>query len=115
MLEKLIAPSSASKADLVERVRRIMLRQKPETVAADLLVMRDRPDSSDLLGQIDVPTLVVVGDQDVLTPPSDARTMADAIPGRASLRFTGRPLTPLRSAQGVSQALSEFFASLYRP
>jgi pimeloyl-ACP methyl ester carboxylesterase len=112
MLEKLIAPSSASKADLVERVRRIMLRQKAETVAADLLAMRDRPDSSDLLRQIDVPTLVVVGDQDVLTPPSDARAMAEAIPSARLVTISqAGHLTPVEQPRAVSQALSEFFAS----
>ncbi|HEY1434505.1 MAG TPA: alpha/beta fold hydrolase, partial [Thermoanaerobaculia bacterium] len=41
MLPKLLGSLSLSNAELVERVRRIMLRQKPETVAGDLSAMRD--------------------------------------------------------------------------
>jgi 3-oxoadipate enol-lactonase len=116
MMEKLIAPTSASKADLVERVRRMMLRQTPETVAADLMAMKERPDSSDVLAQIAVPTLVVVGDQDVLTPPTDARAMADAIPGARLVTISqAGHLTPVEQPRAVSQALSEFFASALPP
>lgn len=40
-----------------------------------------RPDSRPGLAAISVPTLVLVGDRDPLTPPDRAREMADAIPG----------------------------------
>ncbi len=38
-------------------------------------------DTLDRLGAISAPTLVVVGEQDLLTPPWQARKVADAIPG----------------------------------
>jgi pimeloyl-ACP methyl ester carboxylesterase len=37
-------------------------------------------DAVDRLGEIKAPTLVLVGDQDVLTPPWEARKLAEAIP-----------------------------------
>jgi pimeloyl-ACP methyl ester carboxylesterase len=40
-----------------------------------------RPDSSPLLAKIAVPTLVLVGSQDAITPPEEAERMAAAIPG----------------------------------
>jgi pimeloyl-ACP methyl ester carboxylesterase len=40
-----------------------------------------RPDYIGELGRIDVPTLVLVGAQDVITPPGDARSLAEHVPG----------------------------------
>ncbi len=45
-----------------------------------------RPDSRDMLGTIACPTLIIVGDQDILTPPDRSREMADGIKG-AELRI----------------------------
>src|SRR5262245_49586633 len=75
MIEKLLAPASRQNAGLVERLRRMILRQKPETLEADLAAMRDRPDSTDLLAAIGVSTLVIGGELDVLTPPADSQAM----------------------------------------
>jgi 3-oxoadipate enol-lactonase len=46
-----------------------------------LTALRDRGDSRDLLAGIAVPTTVICGSQDAITPPAGARAMADAIPG----------------------------------
>jgi pimeloyl-ACP methyl ester carboxylesterase len=43
--------------------------------------MAARPDSFDTLERVRVPTLVVVGAEDKLSPPDDARAMVEAIPG----------------------------------
>ncbi|MBC7790276.1 MAG: alpha/beta fold hydrolase [Anaerolineae bacterium] len=43
--------------------------------------MMARPDSTELLSSIDVPTLVIVGQEDVLTPPVEAEALCAAIPG----------------------------------
>ncbi len=111
MIPRLLASSSLSNADLVERLKRIMLRQKPETVAADLAAMRDRPDARDMLADILIPTLVVVGDADALTPPSDSRAMVDQI---AASRLVTVPaaghMTPMERPGAVAAALGDFFA-----
>jgi len=111
-IAKLLAPGSAQNASLVERLQRIILRQKPETLESDLTVMRDRPDSAGFLPGIAVPTIVLAGDQDVLTPPAENQAMAAAIPGA---RFVSIPasghLTPMERPGAVAAALSEFFAA----
>jgi pimeloyl-ACP methyl ester carboxylesterase len=43
--------------------------------------MRDRPDATALLGAITVPTLVVGGEEDVLTPPRTLRALAAGVSG----------------------------------
>jgi pimeloyl-ACP methyl ester carboxylesterase len=53
----------------------------PQGIAAASRGMALRSDSSDLLSSISCPTLVVVGEQDVLTPPAVAREYATRIPG----------------------------------
>jgi len=112
MVPRLLGPLSLSNGDLVDRVKRIMLRQTPETVAADLTALRDRRDSRDLLPEIAIPTLVIVGDSDALTPPSDARAMADAIPGAALVTVPGAGhLTPMERPGAVAGALGTFFAA----
>jgi pimeloyl-ACP methyl ester carboxylesterase len=116
MVPRLLGPQSLSNADLVERVRRIMLRQKPETVEADLAAMRDRPDAREALPRITVPALVVVGEQDALTPPADSEAMAAAIPGARLVRIAGAGhLAPMERPGAVAAALGDFFAAALSP
>ncbi len=116
MLPKLLSPASLQDAGLVERVKRIMLRQKPETVAADLAAMRDRADSRELLGSIGIPTLVLVGEADALTPPADSRAMADAIPGARLVVIPGAGhLAPMERPGAVAAALGDFFTAALAP
>lgn len=46
-------------------------------------------DSLDRLGAIAAPTLVVAGERDIITPASEGRTVAEAIPGARYELFTG--------------------------
>lgn len=55
--------------------------QAPEAVAQGSIAMAHRPDSWPDLPTIDVPTAVVVGEQDTITPLEMSKTMSDEIPG----------------------------------
>jgi 3-oxoadipate enol-lactonase len=55
--------------------------QTPDGVAQGSIAMAHRPDSRPDLPTIDVPTAVVVGEEDSITPLEMSRTMSDAIPG----------------------------------
>jgi pimeloyl-ACP methyl ester carboxylesterase len=82
MLPRLLAPKSIEeKPELVVSVRRMIETTSAAGIGASLAGIAERPDSTDLLASIAVPTLVVVGANDEVTPESDARAMADAIPG----------------------------------
>ncbi len=112
MVPKLLTPASLGNEDLVGRLRRIIMRQTPETVEADLAAMRDRPDARPGLASIGVPALVVVGAQDALTPPADSEAMAAAIPGARLVTIPGAGhLTPMERPGAVAAALGDFFAS----
>jgi 3-oxoadipate enol-lactonase len=75
--------------------------------------MADRPDMTASLKEIQCPTLVLVGQNDVLSPPDEMRRMAEAIP---NARFTEIPdaghLAPLENAAGVNAAMGVFLAGL---
>jgi pimeloyl-ACP methyl ester carboxylesterase len=111
MISKLLAPASQQNASLVERLRRMVLRQKPETLESDLTAMRDRPDATGLLARIAAPTLVLAGVEDAITPAAQCEAMAAAIPGA---RYVPIPaaghLTPMERPGAVAAALSGFFA-----
>jgi 3-oxoadipate enol-lactonase len=80
-------PKMVTSEALKPAVREIMMSASPEYVVGSLRAMADRADSSSLLPSIDVPTLVIVGEHDTITPPSDAERMAAAIPGARLVRI----------------------------
>ena len=116
MVPRLLSPEGVRKPDLVERLTRMIKRQKPDSVAADLAAMRDREDRAALLPSIALPTLVVVGELDALTPPADSQGMAAAIPGARLVTVPGAGhLAPMERPRAVAAALGEFFAASLKP
>ena len=83
MIPKMLGPSTLAAAPAtVERVRTMMAATPVAGIVGALGAMRDRPDSTLMLpGLAGIPALVIVGDEDELTPAAQARAMADAIPG----------------------------------
>ncbi|WP_119341849.1 alpha/beta fold hydrolase [Meiothermus hypogaeus] len=65
---------------LVEQVRQTLLAVDPDKTIASLKGLAERPDSVPLLPDIAIPALILVGEEDTLTPPADARQMAVQIP-----------------------------------
>ena len=79
MEPKLLSP--AADPEMVERARSVALARDPDDLVACVEAIRDRPDSRPTLPTIDVPTLVLVGERDELTPPPEAAAIASGIPG----------------------------------
>ncbi len=110
MLPNLLSEAARTRADVVERVRRTILRQKPETLESDLQAMRDREDQTGFLSGIRIPALVIAGELDVVTPPGPAREMAAAIPGARFVEIPGAGhASPIERPKAVAAALGEFF------
>lgn len=106
------ATSLAERPDLVGRVKEMILSSHPEGIARALIGMAERPDSTDLLAGIEIPTLIVAGNEDKLTPPEEMRTMADAIPGATFLIIDRAGHLPnLEQPSLFNQALREFLPS----
>lgn len=66
---------------LVDSVTGMVARAPVEGVIGALEAMLARPDSTETLATIDVPALIVVGNEDVITPPREGRAMQEAIRG----------------------------------
>lgn len=69
----------AAPPEMREHVREIMMSSSPEGVIAALHALADRPDSTETLTRISVPTLIIVGEGDTITPPADSERMAHHI------------------------------------
>ena len=78
MAPKLFSP--AADPEIVERARSVALERTPDDLVACVEAIRDRPDSRPTLPTIDVPTLVLVGEKDELTPPPESAAIASGIP-----------------------------------
>jgi 3-oxoadipate enol-lactonase len=82
MLPKLFAPATLERnPEAVARVREMILKTKPEGAAAALRGMAVRRDQTDLLKEIRVPVLIIVGGEDAITPRADSELMRSRIEG----------------------------------
>jgi 3-oxoadipate enol-lactonase len=80
LLEGLLSEHTrTNRPELVEHVRRLMANPAAGFIGA-LEAMKHRPDATEELAKISVPTLIVVGEDDSLSPPDVARAMQDRIP-----------------------------------
>jgi 3-oxoadipate enol-lactonase len=82
MIPRLLARTTReTRPDLVEGALRMMRKMSPEDVAQVQRGMAERPDSTDTLKTINVPTLLVTGDEDILTGVNEAELMRQNISG----------------------------------
>jgi 3-oxoadipate enol-lactonase len=76
MLPKLLGKTTqCTRPDLVDGVLRMMRKMSPEDVAMVQRGMAERPDSVETLKAINVPTLIVTGDEDIFTGVAEAELM----------------------------------------
>lgn len=114
MLPKLLAPDTKNRhPEIVEAVRAMVAAARPAGVAAAQRGMAARPDSSELLPRINVPTLVVVGEHDAISTVDEMRRIAEAIP-RAKFHVVSAAghLSPLENPTAFNDALRNFLATL---
>jgi pimeloyl-ACP methyl ester carboxylesterase len=114
LLPKLVGRSTrALRPELVETVRAMVLRTPVAGIVGALGAMRDRADSTPLLATIRVPTLVLCGEEDELTPAAGMRAMAEQIPDARYVEVASAGhLAPLEQPERVNAALVEFLRAL---
>lgn len=99
--------------DTYDAVHRMMAQAPVEGIVGAIEAMMNRPDSTPLLASIDVPTLVVVGDEDVLTPVKEARAMHQQIRGsRLEVIAQAGHLACLERPAAFNHVLTEFLGAL---
>lgn len=98
---------------VVQQVRDMITQTPVPGIVGALKAMKERPDSTPILGSIDVRTLVVVGQDDAITPPAVARALTSAIPDAAMTTIAGAGhIAPLEAPTAVSRVIAEFLEAL---
>jgi len=95
--------------DLVEGALRMMRKMSPEDVAQVQRGMAARPDSVDILKTINVPTLLMTGDEDILTGANEAELMRQHI-SNSRLRVIPKAghYSPWEQPEEASRILRQF-------
>jgi 3-oxoadipate enol-lactonase len=115
--EELAPRLFASGADpaLVEAARALTLEQPITALVTAQETIRDRVDSRPTLPTLDVPVLVLVGEEDRLTPPSDSEAMVAVLPNARFSRIAGAGhLAPLERPEAVAGLLVDFLQEVSR-
>ena len=71
----------SEKPGIVDAIRAVIARTPPEAVAGTLIALAARTDSTPSLFRITAPSLILVGREDQVTPPSASQAMKEKIPG----------------------------------
>jgi pimeloyl-ACP methyl ester carboxylesterase len=113
MLPKLLGSTTRGRRPaLLAQAREMIERERVEGIVGALEAMLARPDSTADLARISCPALVMVGDEDEITPVADAEMMQNQI---ARSRLVVLPeaghLSNLEAPDGFTLALSDFLAS----
>jgi pimeloyl-ACP methyl ester carboxylesterase len=113
MLPKLFGPRTvAERPELPAATRRVIESTKPAAIAAAQRGMAARPDSTALLPQIRVPTLVVVGEDDAIAPVAEMRGIAAEISGAEFVVVPAAGhMAPLENPTAFNAALEKFLSS----
>ena len=114
MFAKMLTPKTISERPAVaQATMQMMARQPVAGVIAALGAMRDRPDATPMLGEVKSPTLVVVGADDTLIPPSESEIMAKAIHGAQLKLIPGAAhLANLDAPEEFNRVVREFLKTV---
>ena len=114
MQPRLLPPEAGtSRPQLVKQLREMTDQTSPLTIEHALAAMRDRPDQTPMLASINVPTLVITGELDAITPPATCKAMQRKIPlsQLAIIRGAGH-MTPMEQPNQVNAAIHNYLATL---
>ena len=113
MLPKLLGPSAVKRRpSLATDVRTMIEGASVPGIVGAIEAMMGRPDSRPDLTHISCPTLVIVGEEDVLTPVSDAAEMQNQIVrSRLVILPEAGHVSNLEAPDGFALAMSDFLAS----
>jgi pimeloyl-ACP methyl ester carboxylesterase len=111
---KMLADSSFQmKRSVVEAVRDVIERTSPDAIAAAQRGMAARPDVTGRLPKINVPTLIIVGAEDAISPPQEMRAIADAIPDAQFVEIPNAGhMTTMENPEAVNAALLSFMRGI---
>jgi 3-oxoadipate enol-lactonase len=114
MMPKLLGATTRETNPTAEAtVRRLIKQQSPVAIRSAIHRMMHRPDFTPMLPSITVPTLVIVGEEDELTPVDDSRRIAEAVPGATLVTIPAAGhLSNLEQPDAFNAALTGFLTKL---
>jgi len=112
MIPKLFAPGSPAAAPIIEQVRQMILNTQPAGIIGALKGMAVRFDFGPLLPDLNIPVLVIAGDQDQIIPPAKAKAMASAVSGATLTTVANAGHMPmLEQPQATTTAIRHFLGA----
>ena len=107
MIKKLFCQKTIQSCpEIVDKTREVMVQTNPTVIAAALLGMAQRHDATKSLGQINIPTAVICGQFDSITPPSEMHSIAEAIPMAELFEISSAGhMAPLENPNEVNSAI----------
>jgi len=114
LLPRLLAPETlATQPEVAAQVREMAGRWSAPGLVGALGMLRDRPDSTETLRGVRMPTLVLVGSEDEIAPPDTARAMAQLIPAaQYHVVPAAGHIAPLEQPLATSRLLADFLRGL---
>lgn len=107
------AHSIEEKPEAVEYIKSAIRRNSVGTICATLLALAARTDTSEILKQINVPTLLIRGSEDRITSLQDMKDVEEAIPDAQFTEIAGCGHLPnLEAPEAFNQAVAEFMTRL---
>ena len=115
MLENQTSPATKRDIRKMNHLRCMMEKATKEGIIKTLKALAERPDSTELLPRIDLPTLVVAGkDDERVTPPEVVRKIAEGIKGSRYVELEDSAhLPPFENPEGFNRALLDFLREVF--
>lgn len=99
--------------DVYDATHRMIAQAPVDGIVGGLEAMMQRPDSTALLSEISAPTLLVVGEEDAITPAKEMRAMQRCIPGsRLEVIAQAGHLSNVERPAAFNAVVSEFLGAL---
>jgi 3-oxoadipate enol-lactonase len=103
------ATTHRERPDVAAELRQLIESQSAGAIADGLQAMLTRPDSAAVLSSVRVPTLIVVGSDDAITPLADAESMHRAIAGSRLVVIPGAGhMSNMEAPQVFNDAVTDF-------
>lgn len=114
MEAKLFAKATREdRPEIIAETREVIGRTAPEAIAAAQRGMAERPDWTPRLGEMNLPTLAIVGDQDVISPPAEMQAITAAMPNARTEVIPGAGhMTTVEQPEAVIAAILRFVKEL---
>lgn len=107
------AGTAIDRPELLAQLASWIAGANPQGLAGALHMMADRPDAMKDLAGITVPTLVIVGEDDQLTPPAESEAMVNALPNAKIVRIPGAGhISALEAPAAFNSSVAHYMAQI---